>query len=145
MSLRIVFDTNALVSAVLLSNSVPRQALNKALDNSIILVSSPLLLEIADVFSRPKLDKYITENERMRFLVGLLKVTELVEIRESVQICRDPKDDMILELAVSGLASFIVTGDPDLLLLNEFRDIAIVTPRQFLDRSAWAKRDKQKS
>ncbi len=136
MSLRIVFDTNAIVSAVLLSNSVPRHALNKALDNSTILISSPLLFEIADVFSLPKLDRYITENERMRFLVGFLKVTELVEVYESIQICRDPKDDMILELAVSGGANIIVSGDPDLLILNEFRDIAILTPRQFLDRSS---------
>lgn len=135
MPLRIVFDTNAIVSAVLLSNSVSRLALNKALDNSLILISSPLLLEIADVFSRPKLDKYITENERMRFLVGFLKVTKLVEVYESIQICRDPKDDMVLELAVAGNADLIITGDLDLLTLTNFRGVKILTPSKFLDEN----------
>ena len=57
---------------------------------------------------------------------------ELVEITERVEVCREPKDDQILELAVSGNADCIVTGDDDLLTLNPFRGIAIITPADFL-------------
>jgi hypothetical protein len=58
-----------------------------------------------------------------------------VEIEESINICRDPKDDKFLELAFSGKADFIVTGDQDLLVLNPFRNIEIITANVFLSRS----------
>ena len=59
----------------------------------------------------------------------------MVEIVDSIRICRDPKDDKILELAISGNADCIVTGDDDLLVLNPFREVAIVTPADFLQAS----------
>ena len=49
-----------------------------------------------------------------------------------MRACRDPDDDKLLELAVNGAADFIVTGDDDLLVMNPFRGIAIVTPAEFL-------------
>lgn len=53
-------------------------------------------------------------------------------ITVTVKVCRDPRDDRILELAVSGDATFVVTGDSDLLVLNSFRGVQIVTPSQLL-------------
>ena len=73
--MRFVFDTNVVVSALLLANSIPRQAFDKALDQGTILISVPVILELADVLSRKKLNKYLLEDERMRFLIGLLKET----------------------------------------------------------------------
>ena len=55
------------------------------------------------------------------FMVGFLKVAEMIEVSETYTVCRDPKDDKLLELAVSGKADFLVTGDKDLLVLNPFR------------------------
>jgi uncharacterized protein len=49
-----------------------------------------------------------------------------------VQECRDPKDDKILELALNGQARYIISGDKDLLVLNPFRDVKIVTAEEFL-------------
>jgi hypothetical protein len=49
-------------------------------------------------------------------------------------ICRDPKDDFILECAEIGRADLIVTGDKDLLSLANYGRTEIVTPRQYLDR-----------
>lgn len=69
-------------------------------------------------------------------MVSFLKVAEMVEIRETIVVCRDPKDDKLLELAVSGNADFLVTGDKDLLVLNPFRGVEIITPREFLDRAS---------
>ncbi len=134
--MRLVFDTNVIVSAALLAGSVPRRAFDKALDKGTILISVPVLLELAEVLSRKKLNKYLLEEERMRFLVVLLKEAELVEITEAVTDCRDVKDNKFLELAVSGEADCIVSGDDDLLILNPFRGISILSPREFLSDSS---------
>ena len=130
--MRFVFDTNVIVSAALLAGSVPRLAFDKALDERRILISVPTLLELAEVLSRPKLNKYLREEERMRFLIALLKEVEMVEVTETISDCRDVKDNKFLELAVSGKADCIVSGDEDLLILNPFRGISILTPREFL-------------
>lgn len=131
--MRCVFDTNVIVSAALLSESVPRQAFDKATGRGTILISAPVLLELAEVLGRPKLNKYVLEEERMRFLVALLKESELVEVTEAVNECRDAKDNKFLELALSGKADHVVSGDQDLLVLSPFRGIPIVTPRDFLE------------
>ena len=65
-------------------------------------------------------------------MVALLKEPELVAITEQINDCRDPNDNKFLELAVCGNADVLVTGDDDLLVLNPFRRIAIVKPRDFL-------------
>ncbi|MEX0268427.1 putative toxin-antitoxin system toxin component, PIN family [Leptolyngbyaceae cyanobacterium UHCC 1019] len=56
----------------------------------------------------------------------------LVELTEKIQVCRDSKDDQILELAISGKAEFIITGDKDLLVLNPFQAVQIITAEDFL-------------
>lgn len=58
---------------------------------------------------------------------------ELVEVLEDLKICRDPKDDKFLNLASSGAANFIVTGDDDLLILKSYRDIPILNAKDFLE------------
>ena len=129
---RTVLDTNAIVSALLFNDSAPGRALIKALDTGTILVSAALAQELQDVLNRPRFDRYVTREERDEFLMAFMREAELVEITETVEVCRDPKDDRILELAVSGNADHIVTGDDDLLTLNPFRGIAIVMPADFL-------------
>lgn len=130
--MRFVLDTNVIVSALLLSGSVPRQAFDKVLTEGKPLVSVPIILELAEVLSRRHFNKYLLEEERMRFLVGLLKEAELHETTVTIGECRDPKDNKFLELAVSARADCIISGDDDLLVLNPFREILIITPRQFL-------------
>lgn len=134
--MRFVFDTNVIVSAALLVGSIPRQAFDQALDDGRILISVPVLIELAEVLSRKKLNKYLLEEERMSFLVALLKEAEMVEITEAITDCRDVKDNKFLELVVSGKADCIVSGDEDLLVLNPFRGIPILTPREFSSSSS---------
>ena len=129
---RWVFDTNTIVSALLFSDSVPGQAMIRALGQGTILISTALAQELQDVLNRHRFDRYVSRDERDEFLRALIREAELVEITESVQACRDPKDDKILELAVSGNADCVVTGDNDLLILNPFRGVAIITPGKFL-------------
>ena len=79
--LRIVVDTNALVSRLLLPSSVSGQAVRKAVDNSILLVSEATMNELADVLARPKFDRYISLEDRQQFLRLLGRVAEFVPSR----------------------------------------------------------------
>jgi putative PIN family toxin of toxin-antitoxin system len=135
MSKRFVVDNNILVSALLVKNSAPFQVISKIEERDVILYSEETLLELNQVLSRKKFIKYFAIEEKQAFIFKLLEKAELVEIEESINICRDPKDDKFLELAFSGKADFIVTGDQDLLVLNPFRNIEIITANDFLSRS----------
>lgn len=130
---RYVFDTNVIVSALLFEQGNPGQAFYKALSEAEILLSEEVVREINDVLSRERFDRYVIWEEREQFLQLLIRETTLVEITEEIQECRDPKDDKFLELAVSSGASHLITGDTDLLALDPFRGIRILTPKQFLD------------
>ncbi len=128
-----VLDTNIIVSAVLIKESRARQALDKAQGTGIVLILTPVLSELEEVLARPKFDKYVTRVERKLFLAGFVKTVKFVEVGEKIEACRDPKDDKYLELAVSGNATCIVSGDADLLILNPFRDIPIMMVQEFLE------------
>ena len=131
-NLRVVLDTNVLISSLLLKNSPPFRVVELIFERSILLRSEPTLSELQEVLGRKKFNKYLTFEERQVFLSKFLAQSELVEISQEINVCRDPKDNKFLELAVNGNASFIITGDDDLLVLNPFRDIQIVTPQDFL-------------
>lgn len=128
-----VFDANVIVSALLLPDSTPRLAFDKALACGRIVLSEPVINELDDVLRRPKLRKYIRDDERIHFLVEFLRKAYIVKVTKIVADCRDSKDNKYLELAHEGKAECIVTGDKDLLDLNPYRGIAVLTPRQFLD------------
>ena len=129
---RFVFDTNVMVSALLFNDSVPGRAFFGGLDHGTILISGASVSELSRVLGRDRFDRYISHEKRDEFLQSLIRESDLVEITESVQICRDPDDDRLLELAVNGNATYIVTGDADLLVLSPFRGVEIVTPANFL-------------
>ena len=129
---RYVFDTNVLISALLFAQGKPGRALRHALRQGTVLVSLPVLEELSEVLQRKRFDRYVTPEEREEFLRALVREAQLIVPEEAFQVCRDPKDDMLLDLAVSGRARYLVTGDEDLLVLNPFREVAIVTADQFL-------------
>ena len=133
---RIVVDSNALISRLLLPTSTPGRAVRKAVDEAQLLISEATMNELADVLSRPKLDPYVTIQDRQDFLRLLGRVAEMVPVVYSIRACRDPKDDKILELAVNGGAALIVTGDRDLLVLHPFQEIPIISPAAYLSRKA---------
>ena len=118
--MRFVFDTNTIVSALLLPDSNPRQALDRAQDRGKILISMPALLELNEVIARKKFDKYLSEEKRKEFLAALVKQAEFLEVNEKITDSRDAKDNKFLELAVSGQADCIISGDGDLLVLHTF-------------------------
>jgi putative PIN family toxin of toxin-antitoxin system len=128
--MRVVIDTGVLISAALKAQTVPSIAVYQAAQRGVLLKSSLTEAELMDVVDRPYLARLIATEARVR-LMGLMTTAELVTITERFTVCRDPKDDKFLELAVSGQADIIITGDADLLVLNPFRDIPIVAPATF--------------
>ena len=128
-----ILDTNVLVSALLSKNGKARQALDKAQNIGKLLMSESTLLELITVFNRPKFDRYASSAKRRLLITAIKRTAEIVVIREKIKVCRDEKDNQYLELAIDGQATCIVSGDSDLLVLNPFREIPILTIQEFLD------------
>ena len=127
-----VFDTNTIISAHLLPNSVSRRAYEYALMKGIIVYSTETLLELKTTFLRQKFDKYIDINNRIGAITLFEQIALLYEVTIKVTECRDKKDDKFLELALAANAHCIVSGDKDLLILNPFRHIPILSSGDFL-------------
>jgi uncharacterized protein len=132
-SWRLVLDTNVVISAALFAQSKPRQALNQAQERGTILMSDATFLELSEVILRSKFERYATLSKRKTFLEDFRETVQFVEVTEQIYECRDAKDNKYLELASSGNAGCIITGDDDLLVLNPFREIKILTIQEFLE------------
>jgi len=135
---RAVFDTNVLVSA-LLWHGPPHALLEQVRNGSIALITSPALLaELADVIGRAKFDAILmrANTSREQALAQVRQLAEVVDPPPLPQpVCRDPDDDAVLALALAAKVDCIVSGDNDLLVLETFQGIAIITPAQALLRS----------
>ena len=129
---KFVFDTNTFISAILIEGSINAIVLNKAFKIGQIVVSDATFLEFTQVLFRKKFDKYLSNERRLQALSKIERDTILHVVKTSLHVCRDPKDDKYLELAVDCKAHYIITGDNDLLVLNPFRDIKILNANDFL-------------
>jgi putative PIN family toxin of toxin-antitoxin system len=92
------------------------------------------LRELESVLCRPKFDIYLTLNERIEFFHRLHLSALHIESVPAIAVCRDPRDDKFLALALAGRAGLILSGDQDLLILHPFRGVDILSPRQYLDQ-----------
>ncbi len=131
---RVVLDTNVLVSGLLSTTSVPAQAVERAVIHAQLVATTATLTELTAKLLSPRFDRYVPRERRDALLLRLAPLLEIVELLQPVRASRDPKDDKFLEAAVNGSATVIVTGDHDLLELNPFRGIAIVTPAAYISR-----------
>ena len=86
------------------------------------------------VARRERFRRYVTMEQSERFTRDLLTYAEYTAVDRHITACRDQKDDKFLEVAVNGQANCIVTGDDDLLVLDPFEGIPILTPDGFLTR-----------
>ena len=133
--MRLVLDANVIVSAALTPNSTSFRVLEKALEGNTLLISENSFEELKTVLYKPKFERYFTpEDTRPNILKIVLKFGELIATTVKIKACRDPKDDLYLELAVSGKADCIITRDIDLLILSPFENIPILTPKDFLEK-----------
>ena len=122
---RVVVDTNVLVSA-LISQGKPRNLLLNLIENHTIIFSNQMLAELADVLSRKKF-REIQSSQINRFLTGLVKTSKVVKVTSKFKVVtEDPNDDIVLNTAYDAKADYIVTGDKHLLTIKKFKDTEIV-------------------
>lgn len=124
---RVVIDTNVLVSAVI-GHGKPRRLLMRVLlGGDSAVTSRELVAELAEVLTREKFS--LTEAQIARFVAIYVRRAEVVALHRRVvdAVDEDPDDNIVLDTAVSGGAAFVVTGDKHLLALEEFEEVQIVT------------------
>ena len=130
--MRAVIDTNVLISAIFWTGS-PKRLLNRVRRGEVTLVTSRVLLdELKEILVRPDKPFKLTEEEADRVVKAMQNVAEVVETQSQVRVCRDEKDNKVLECAVDGRAEWIITGDAHLLELQSFKNVRIVTVAEFL-------------
>lgn len=131
-NIRVILDTNVLITRLLIPQSVTARAVRRRLEQTQPLVSDDTLSELATALSRPKFDPYVSREDRQTFFELFARVAEWVTVTTTIRRCRDPRDDKFLELAADGKADWIVTGDKDLLELSPFQTTSILTPAAVL-------------
>ncbi|MDR2212377.1 MAG: putative toxin-antitoxin system toxin component, PIN family [Pseudomonadales bacterium] len=136
--MRIVFDTNVVISA-LLWRGAPYQLFQKVRQQANLHIYSSVVLleELSGVLSRPALAKQLSAIgwQAADVLRDYTCAVEIIEAAPLVHpICRDADDDHVLALALAAQADLIVSGDQDLLVLERFEGIAITTARQALEQ-----------
>lgn len=127
--MRLVLDTNVLIAA-LVADGLCRDLVRRRLESHVLISSQPLLDEL-----REKLEQKF--KIRAKDAPFLRAYAERVQIVQPVALprnaCRDRDDVIVLATAVAGKAECIITGDEDLLVLEEYDDISILTPRHWLE------------
>lgn len=135
--MRVVFDTNVVISGRLWSDS-PKSALDAVYQNrATLLISEAMLDELKDVLSRPKFARRLAQLEinAVEIVEDHLRFTEVIDASPLPSpASSDPDDDLILAWAVAGKADYVVTGDPHLLTLQKFEGISILTVTGFLEQ-----------
>ena len=129
--MRVVFDTNVLISALIKPGGTSDLCLRMTREGAIqSLISHTMLDELRRTVRTLKF-----ETERAgSFIRGIENHSQIIETRVALHVIKaDPSDDRILECAVEGKADAIISGDCHLLVLKSFRNIPILTVREFVD------------
>ena len=135
--MRAVVDTNVLVSAVILPGSQLGKILLYIRDGSFtLLYHSDTLAELVRVLESNRIQKRFqpTSTNIQTAVELVVRYGELIDVTQHFALCRDPKDNIFLDVAFAGHADVIVSGDKDLLALHPFDDIRILNPREFLQQ-----------
>ncbi len=127
-------DTNILISALGWKGN-PKKVFEKIVNGEVeLIISDEQFAELSEALEYPKFQ--FAEEQKARFKALILGIATFVKPVEKIDIVKnDPDDNIHLEAAVAGKADYIITGDPDLLDLKEFRGIKIITARDFLENS----------
>jgi putative PIN family toxin of toxin-antitoxin system len=130
----VVLDSNVYVSALVFGGN-PRLILERAKQGLFeISISDPIKSDVERILAL----KFAWPAERIHEATSYLwPLTHLVDPQQTVADCIDPDDDRVLECALGSHAQVIVTGDNHLLKLHPYKNISILTPRQFLESKLW--------
>lgn len=117
MAVRAVIDTNIWVSSLLNPFGFPAK-LRKSFEDGVFLavISEPMLAELADVLSRPRIKgKYgISDADIEELLILIEERSEHVMLSDGVNICRDKDDNLVIETAIKGKVEYLVIRDDDI-------------------------------
>ncbi len=128
--MRVVLDTNAIIASFA-ARGLCTEVFEVCVSGHSIVLSEHILAETQDkLISKVKLPKKIA----LAIIDYLRDVAEIVKpVLLDRSVCRDEDDTIIIGTAIGGSASFLITGDEDLLILKTYKGVTIVTPRQFWD------------
>jgi uncharacterized protein len=130
--LKLVLDSNIWIGYFL------GQHVRKYLDQILINIRFDLLIsqqeidELTLVLKRPKFQKYINEEQIETLISLILRRSIIIEVSSQIALSRDPKDDYLLALSVDGHADYLITGDKDLLVLEQFEQTIIIKIVDFI-------------
>lgn len=131
--MKVVLDTNVIISGLLNSEGSPAQVVDLWINGSIKVATSPALIEeVLNVITRPKFKPLGSLDERCELIKKLFEHAEIVNPSEKLEIIADDEaDNRVLECALTCKADYIVTGDSHLLSLKNYRGIKILSPHEF--------------
>ena len=128
----IISDTNNLISALGWEGN-SRDLLRKAIDKEYeFIISIKQLEELKNVLDYQKFR--FSEDQKRKFLEIIFKIAAVIKTKLKLDACVDKKDNMLLECAVEGKADYLISGDDHLLRLKKFRNVRIVSVKEFLER-----------
>jgi len=127
--MRVVFDTNIFISALVFPGSQAEKAIQKIIERDTLLISKAIINEVLLVLSR----KFSSDPEELSHIaVYLAELGEMVTPAKRVKVLQDEADNRIIECAIGGTADVIITGDKEMLTLKEYRGITIISLREYL-------------
>lgn len=132
-SLKLVLDTNVLISAALSGQGAPAQLVRLVLERHSLIFSQATFEELRSRLYRPKFDRYIRIDQRERLLHDFNACAHWVEIGEPAHYCRDREDDKFFETALAGQAHYLISGDKDILEVHPSPGLLCVSPAAGLD------------
>ncbi len=131
--MRVILDTNLWISYLISNRYVKLDELMSKSELT-FLFSEESLDEFIEVANRPKFEKYFSKKALTDLLLYFDLYGALIEVKSNIGLCRDPKDNFLLNLAADGKAEFLITGDKDLLEIGNLGKTLILTYKDFENR-----------
>lgn len=129
---RIIIDSNIWISFLIgkkligLQNHIDTQ-------NIKIITCNEQIVELSEVFKKPKIKKYFKKEQVSEFFELLIQSSEIVNLSTISNICRDPKDNYLVSLSIDSNANYLITGDKDLLILNKINETIVLNYNDFIE------------
>ena len=130
-SIKIILDTNLWISFLI---SKKFNLLDTLIDEGKIklIFSEELIEEFIIVARRPKFANYFTEYDILKILNLFDNFGKLIKVKSNIEVCRDAKDNFLLNLAIDSKADYLITGDTDLLIIEKIKKTNIITFTEFI-------------